>query len=221
MRLYELTSGARMCRVVDGDTLVVRVRGKEHRIRLYGIDAPERGQPYYKESKEYLESIVDEQAGLYKMGRKKSHRRTVAIVYGGINRDESVNIQMLRSGYAYYYPYSGRLEGGEEAQQYAEREKRGMWASESPLQKPWDYRARPDDEPTSQDLEQDRTHIEDIRPRQSTPRRQQKPEQRHLRPQSDKPTRSGPSLNRAIAIYFWLVFLLASLVCLVSLVCNY
>ena len=221
MRLNELTSGARMCRVVDGDTLVVRVRGKEHRIRLYGIDAPERGQPYYKEAKDYLESIVDEQAGLYKMVREKSYRRTVAIVYSGINRDESVNIQMLRSGYAYYCPYSGHLNGGEEALQEAKWEKRGMWASESQLQKPWDYRAGLENEPTFQDPGPVRTHIEVIQPRQSTLRHQQKPEQRHLRPQSDKPTRSGPSLNRAIAIYFWLVFLLASLVCLVSLVCNY
>ena len=207
MRLNQLTSGARMCRVVDGDTLVVRVRGQEHRIRLYGIDAPERGQPYYKEANDYLESIVDEQASLYKMDRKKSHRRTVAIVYSGINRDESVNIQMLRSGYAYYYPYSGCLKGGEGAMQEAMQENRGMWASESPLQKPWDYRARPDDEPTSQDLEQDRTHIEHIRPRQSTPRRQQK----HVRSKSDKRTISDPSVYVAIAVL--LIFLLLSSVC--------
>ena len=213
MRFRKLTSGARMCRVVDGDTLVVRVRGKEHRIRLYGIDAPEQGQPYYKEAKDYLESIVDEQAGLYKMDREKSYRRTVAIVYSGINRDESLNIQMLRSGYAYYVPYSGRMKGGEEAQQYAVREKRGMWASESQLQKPWDYRARPKNEPAFQEPEPVRTHIEDIRPRQSTRRHQQEPEQRHVRPQSDKPTISDPSVCVAIALAVFLIFLLLSSVC--------
>ena len=217
MRLNKLTSGARMCRVVDGDTLVVRVQGQEHRIRLYGIDAPERGQPYYKEAKDYLGSIVDEEADLYKMDRKKSYRRTVAIVYSGINRNDSLNMQMLRSGYAYYDPYSGRMKGGNEAQQHAEREKRGMWASESPLQKPWDYRAGLEDGPIFQDSEPVRTHIEVIPPRQSTLPNQL----RHRRPQSDKPKRSGPSLNRAITIYVWLVFLLVGLVSLMSLVCNY
>ena len=213
MRLNELTSGARMCRVVDGDTLVVRVRGKEHRIRLYGIDAPERGQPYYKEAKDYLESIVDEQAGLYKMVREKSYRRTVAIVYSGINRDESLNIQMLRSGYAYYCPYSGHLNGGEEALQEAKWEKRGMWASESQLQKPWDYRAGLENEPTFQEPEPVRTHIEDIRPRQSIPRHQQEPEHRRVRPRSNKPTISDPSVRVAIAIAVFLIFLLLLSVC--------
>ena len=37
--------GARIERVVDGDTLVVRVGGREERVRLIGIDTPESVKP--------------------------------------------------------------------------------------------------------------------------------------------------------------------------------
>jgi micrococcal nuclease len=37
--------GARLERVVDGDTLVVRVGGREERVRLIGIDTPESVKP--------------------------------------------------------------------------------------------------------------------------------------------------------------------------------
>ena len=204
-----------MCRVVDGDTLVVRFKGKENIIRLYGIDAPEQGQPYYQEAKGYLESIVGERVDLYKMDRKKSFRRTVAIVYSGSNRDESLNIQMLRSGYAHYAPYSGNLNVAEEIQQEAKRERRGMWASEVPLATPWDYRARTENESASQNLEFDRTHIEDMRPRQPTRPHRQEIGRRSSRPKSDKSTISDPPVCVALALTGLLIFVL-----LLTSVCN-
>ncbi len=45
---------AKVVRVWDGDTLDVLYKDSTYRIRLYGIDAPEAGQDFYKESKQYL-----------------------------------------------------------------------------------------------------------------------------------------------------------------------
>ncbi len=43
------TLEGKVVRVVDGDTLVVLDSGNtQHRVRLAGIDTPERGQPYGK-----------------------------------------------------------------------------------------------------------------------------------------------------------------------------
>ena len=46
-------------RVTDGDTIVVLDAGKvQHKIRLQGIDAPERHQAYGTKSKEHLSDLV-------------------------------------------------------------------------------------------------------------------------------------------------------------------
>ena len=37
---------SRVVNVVDGETLTIRLEGDEYRIRLYGIDTPENGQPW-------------------------------------------------------------------------------------------------------------------------------------------------------------------------------
>lgn len=44
--------------VVDGDTLTVLVDGKGERIRLYGIDCPEKAQPYGKAAKKRTSELV-------------------------------------------------------------------------------------------------------------------------------------------------------------------
>jgi len=49
----------RVFKIVDGDTYDILINGKQLRIRMDGIDAPERGQPYSKISKEYLGRLCD------------------------------------------------------------------------------------------------------------------------------------------------------------------
>ncbi|MGL4721995.1 MAG: thermonuclease family protein [Desulfovibrionaceae bacterium] len=44
--------------VYDGDTVQYRENGKIYRLRMYGIDSPEMDQPYGKESRAYLESLI-------------------------------------------------------------------------------------------------------------------------------------------------------------------
>ena len=48
----------KVVKVVDGDTLHVYSNKKTYKIRLSGIDAPERGQAYGKRAKEHLEFLV-------------------------------------------------------------------------------------------------------------------------------------------------------------------
>jgi endonuclease YncB( thermonuclease family) len=45
-------------KVVDGDTLTVRAKGKEDLIRLCGINAPELSQPVGNDAREKLRSLV-------------------------------------------------------------------------------------------------------------------------------------------------------------------
>ena len=53
--VYAATLTGRVVRVTDGDTIVVLDASKvQHKIRLTGIDAPERHQAYDTKSKEHL-----------------------------------------------------------------------------------------------------------------------------------------------------------------------
>jgi micrococcal nuclease len=51
---------ATVVRVIDGDTLDVRVDGAERRVRLFGVDATERGEACYDEATERLAELAGE-----------------------------------------------------------------------------------------------------------------------------------------------------------------
>ena len=48
-------------RVIDGDTFAVRYDGELTRVRIWGIDAPERGRPGAEEATETLRTMIDGQ----------------------------------------------------------------------------------------------------------------------------------------------------------------
>lgn len=87
--------------VADGDTITVLRDGRDQvKIRLYGIDAPESGQPFGKAAKQNLSAMVygrSVQVGTMDMDR---YGRTVARIFVD---EEDVNAAQLRSGHAWLY----------------------------------------------------------------------------------------------------------------------
>ncbi|MDR2967323.1 MAG: thermonuclease family protein [Methanobacteriaceae archaeon] len=83
--------------VVDGDTIDVVGVG---RVRLVGIDTPERGQPGYEEATNYVKSKCLGKTVYLDIDNaepKDKYGRTLAIVYvDGIN----INQELLKLGYA-------------------------------------------------------------------------------------------------------------------------
>ena len=138
----------RIRRVIDGDSLEVKYVGlfsflrRPFPVRLYGIDAPELAQPYGQESRKQLASLV--QRGGIRMDAMATDRygRTVGLLYRQRRRGQSVNVEMVRSGMAWWYRrYGGRDLGFPEAEAEAKRQRRGIWKDGDRLRRPWDYRA--------------------------------------------------------------------------------
>jgi len=124
-------------KIVDGDTYDILINGKQLRIRMDGIDAPERGQPYSKISKEYLGRLCDGETIRLEIKSKDRFGRTVAKSWVSGNRE--LGAEMIRAGMAWHFKkYSDDLRLGKLEQQ-ARRERVGLWADPKPIA-PWDYR---------------------------------------------------------------------------------
>ena len=128
-----------LARVIDGDTLVLALfRTNLITIRLKDIDAPERGQPYYRESKDYLLSCVSIGRIVAATNGLDRYKRTLATIYvDGIN----INRRLVEVGLAWDYrrwnddPEISRLE------EFARQRRVGLWRDPNPVP-PWDYRRR-------------------------------------------------------------------------------
>lgn len=120
--------------VPDGDTIILEDRRV---IRLQGIDAPETGQDQEKDqyfalkSARKLESLVmDRQLDIRVPDKGRDRfKRTLATVHAG--GGESVNVRMVRQGYAFYYPHKDLPEELAErllsAQRQAMKQRLGFW----------------------------------------------------------------------------------------------
>ena len=143
---YQLVPGS----IYDGDTLRVTDGSKEIKIRLCGIDAPEKEQPMGIEARDHLRSLIAQGDGslIVVPVKRDRYERTVADVFVVVPSSEEeihLNTQMVLDGYAYHYAqYSGDCPDDyllTKVEERAKQQKLGVWADPSAIQ-PWEYRQR-------------------------------------------------------------------------------
>lgn len=140
---WKVLSG-RVVGVVDGDTIdVLDSRNTTRRIRLMGIDAPEKRQPFGTTAKHHLADLV--------FGRdveirwRKLDNRQKRIVGQVLISNRDVNLQMISAGLAWWFaafqreqlPADRRIYSDAEAS--ARQQRAGLWADPDPVP-PWDWR---------------------------------------------------------------------------------
>jgi endonuclease YncB( thermonuclease family) len=127
-------------RITDGDTIVVRTADFEDvKVRLYGIDAPERKQPGGAEASAWLRPLQGQTVTVIEMDVDR-YGRTVALVE---SEGRSVNVGIVAAGWAWHYDRycKAAICGDIEAAENAAREAgRGIWAGEAVP--PWEWRRR-------------------------------------------------------------------------------
>ena len=126
--------------VTDGDTIrVLSPDRREVRIRLYGIDAPERRQPYGTTSRDYLADLVHRREVTVRPVDTDQYGRVVGLVEAS---DVIVNREMVAAGLAWVYPQYCRLQACDEWREMeteAKADRRGLWADKEPVA-PWVWR---------------------------------------------------------------------------------
>lgn len=121
--------------VQDGDTF--KLPDDKTRVRLWGIDAPEKGQPYADEACARLKELCGGKAVRLEVKDTDQYGRKTAIVWLG---STNINLQLVKEGlawhYAYFAPDDSDLAAAEKA---ARKARRGLWQDENPVN-PYDFR---------------------------------------------------------------------------------
>ena len=133
----------RVVAVADGDTVTVLDETKrQHKIRLMGIDAPEKKQAFGNRSKQSLSGLAFNRQVTVEYDKKDKYGRTVGKII--VDRVDA-NLEQIKAGMAWHYKQYQREQSEEDrlaysvAENEARRAKRGLWQDAEPTP-PWDYR---------------------------------------------------------------------------------
>ncbi len=123
----------------DGDTLTLRVDGKNVRVGLDGVDAPELGQPYGKSARRSLSQLCEgKEATAVERGKDEAGRILASVRCAQLD----VNAEQVRRGMAWvhlrYLPLGSPLY---EFEANARLRGVGLWRSSAPVP-PWEWRQR-------------------------------------------------------------------------------
>jgi endonuclease YncB( thermonuclease family) len=133
-RTYHNWSGAS---VTDGDTLLVLQDKRQISIRLLDIDAPERAQPFGKQSTESLMALCASKTARVEWNNIDAYNRILGRVWcDGVD----ANKEQVRRGMAWVFVrYAARNSPLYSEEAAARQARLGLWSDENPVP-PWDWR---------------------------------------------------------------------------------
>ncbi len=125
-RITEPTSKlitAKVIKVIDGDTIQIEDKTK---IRLLGINTPEKHQPYYQEAKDFLTNLVQNKTIQIESYGEDKYKRTLAYIF---QKDKNINNLILQNGLAtlYYYKEDSYYQTLKETEKFARNNNLALW----------------------------------------------------------------------------------------------
>jgi endonuclease YncB( thermonuclease family) len=125
--------------VIDGDTYDILIPGNVTvRIRMEGIDAPEKGMPFYKVSKQYLADLCFSKTVTIHITGIDIHNRILAYTY--ITDGTELSHAMVEAGLAWHYEKYNSDRVLAELEIAARKSKAGLWFDANPMA-PWTNRS--------------------------------------------------------------------------------
>ena len=131
--------------VADGDTItVLDVNKTQHKIRLQGIDAPEKAQAFGEKSKQSLHDMVHGKTVQVSFTKNDKYARIVGKVFLDT---QDICHQQIKSGLAWHYKKYQNEQPLEDRDAYsaselaAKSQQLGLWSDASPIA-PWDFRKK-------------------------------------------------------------------------------
>jgi endonuclease YncB( thermonuclease family) len=154
---WAITLKGKVVKVADGDTITIMDdKGDKHRIRLGGIDAPEKDQPYGKESTQSLLELTSGKTVVIEYEKRDRYKRIIGKVLvdppGEVFcmaldcvKKIDAGLEQIRGGLAWHYKKYQGEQSVEDRGTYGEAEVGardkllGLWKSNEPMA-PWEWR---------------------------------------------------------------------------------
>lgn len=129
---------ARVTSIADGDTLTVLHGRTQVRIRLYGIDCPEPGQPSHSRATQRTAALAHGRTVAVKAESYDRYGRLVAWII--LPDGRSLNELLVAEGLAWHFRrYAPRNRRLAQLEQSARDARRGLWQFDGPIP-PWEWR---------------------------------------------------------------------------------
>lgn len=124
--------------IIDGDTYDLLLEDKTTiRIRMDGVDAPEKGMPFYKVSKKYLSELCFNKNVTFVQTALDAHSRTVAKTY--LEDGRECGEELIKAGLAWHFKKYSTEKKLADLEIEARNKKLGIWSDPRPIA-PWEIR---------------------------------------------------------------------------------
>lgn len=137
------TLTGRVVGIADGDTLTLLDASKtQHKIRLAGIDSPEKGQAFGQVCKKSLSDLAYDRAAMVESTKLDRYGRVIGKV---LVDGQDVNLEQVRRGCGWHYKKYQNEQSLDDrlsynsAEESARASKIGLWGDSNPVP-PWDFR---------------------------------------------------------------------------------
>lgn len=137
------TLSGRVVAISDGDTLtLLDASNLPHKIRLSGIDAPEKAQDFGQKAKTSLSGLAFNQTATADCRKRDRYQREICVVYV---EGKDVGLEQIRAGLAWWYQDYAKDQTAQERSEYSQAEfmakihRFGLWNSKNPVP-PWEWR---------------------------------------------------------------------------------
>ena len=137
------TLTGRIVGVSDGDTLtLLDAKQVPHKIRVSGIDAPEKKQPFGEKAKASLSALAYNRTADADCRKIDRYRRNVCVIFVG---GKDVGLEQIKAGMAWWYRQYAKEQTQRErldyehAESQARRHHDGFWSGPNPTP-PWEWR---------------------------------------------------------------------------------
>ncbi|GGK57111.1 thermonuclease family protein [Rufibacter glacialis] len=138
----EATTGENQYKVIaikDGDTIELLKDGKPLRIRLQGVDCPEKNQDFGTRARQFTSDLVFGKSVGLVVHDVDRYGRTVGEII--LPDGRNLNQELVKNGFAWHYTAYSKDQELARLEAEARAEKRGLWADPSP-RAPWDFRKK-------------------------------------------------------------------------------
>src|SRR5690606_10115030 len=119
------TLSGKVIGISDGDTIKILHNGKVVKIRLFGVDSPEKSQPYGKKAKDFTSQLTFEKNVSIIIHGKDRYDRVIGEVI--LPDGRNLNEELLKNGFAWHFTRYSNSRRFQRLEEKARKEKVGLW----------------------------------------------------------------------------------------------